>query len=102
MELTGLLKALQKLKSSKGNMFPITVYSDSKYIVDAINQHWLDNWAKRNWRKSGGGPVLNDDLWREIYQLLKFFKQIEFVWVKGHATSSGNNFVDRVFKRNYG
>lgn len=99
MELTGLLKALQKLKSSHGNHFPITLYSDSKYIIDAINQHWLDSWAKKNWRKSNGKLVLNQGLWKEIYSLLKDFSQISFIWVKGHSNNVGNNFVDWALNR---
>lgn len=95
MELTGLLKALQKLKDSRGNHYPITIYSDSKYIVDAINQHWLEHWVQRNWRKSSGKAVLNQDLWQQIYQLLKSFPQITFIWVKGHENNAGNNFVDQ-------
>ena len=70
MELTGVIKALEKLKSSKANNFPIVIYSDSKYIVDAINKNWLNNWVKRNWRKANGGEVLNPELWQKIYALL--------------------------------
>lgn len=99
MELTALLKALEKLKSSKANHYPITIYSDSKYLIDAINQHWLDNWVKKKWRKSDGSVVLNREIWQSIHHLLQEFSQIKFVWVKGHASSYGNIFVDQALNK---
>lgn len=99
MELTAVLKALKKLDQSKGNDYPITIYSDSRYLVDAINKNWLDGWAKKKWRKSDGGKVLNQDLWQEIYQLLRLFSKIKFVWVKGHSVNKGNIFVDQALNK---
>ena len=90
MELTAVIQGLSALKT---NDITITVYTDSKYIVDAINQHWLDNWQNKNWRNAAKQPVANRDLWEQIIALNQKFKPT-YVWVKGHSTNEYNNRCD--------
>lgn len=91
MELIAVIESLNQVKSSSN----ITLYSDSQYIVNAINQGWLKNWIYKNWKKSDGKPVQNVDLWQELIPLLDKHK-IKFIWVKGHANNKYNNRCDEL------
>ncbi len=84
MELLAVIMALQKLKRP----CQVTVYSDSKYVCDAINKNWLHGWVRRGWTK-----VKNIDLWKALIPLLKTH-QVKFEWVKGHAGNPGNERCD--------
>jgi len=86
MELMGVIVALESLKT---NIYPITIYTDSKYVVDSVEKRWLDGWIKTDF--SGGKK--NKDLWVRYYQVSRQFK-IKFVWVKGHANNAMNNRCD--------
>jgi len=90
MELIAVIEALYSLQKPSN----VTLYSDSQYICNAINQMWLNNWMIHDWKKSDGKPVLNDDLWKELVPLLDKHK-VTFNWVKGH---SGNNMNERCDK----
>jgi ribonuclease HI len=70
------------------------VYTDSKYVSDAINKRWLDSWVRQNWRKKGG-DVKNPELWQELLPLLERH-EVTFVWVKGHAENEYNNRCDEL------
>lgn len=94
MELTALKMALTKLIELHLNTAPILLTSDSHYVLDPIMKNWLAGWQRRGWRKSSGGEVLNLALWQAIVPLLDQFTQLQFKWVKGHATAAGNNYVD--------
>lgn len=91
MEMKALIEGLKALKEP----CEVVVYSDSKYLIDAITQKWVYGWEKRNWIKSDGSPALNSDLWKEILELLKIHK-CEFVWVKGHNGHPENERCDRL------
>ena len=95
MELTAVIKGLEALRQP----CKVAVYSDSRYIVDAINRGWLDSWIARGWRKAAGKglgkPVLNQDLWQQLVALLKLHR-IEFHWVRGHAGHPENERADRL------
>ncbi|MCD8249492.1 MAG: ribonuclease HI [Lachnospiraceae bacterium] len=69
----------------------VELHSDSKYLVDAFNQHWIDSWLKKNWVNSQKKPVKNPDLWKRLLKA-KQPHQVRFVWVKGH---DGNRWNDR-------
>jgi len=86
MELMGVIAALEALKKPRLN---ITIYTDSQYIVKAINEGWLNKWLATNFAKG----KKNKDLWVRFYNLYKQH-QIRFVWVKGHATNPYNNRCD--------
>jgi ribonuclease HI len=87
MELRAVIAALQTVQFESD----ITVFSDSKYVIDAFNQRWIDSWIKRGWRKSNHKPVENQDLWKELLEYVHGLK-MRWVWVKGH---SGNAFNER-------
>lgn len=86
MELLAVITALEALKQ-KG--IPVTIYTDSQYVVNSIEKKWVDNWIKTDFK----GGKKNKDLWMRFYQLAKEFN-ITMKWVKGHATNPYNNRCD--------
>ena len=88
MELLAVIKALTAL--SNHTDVDIIVYCDSKYVVEAINAGWLNNWQKR-----GLQYRINGDLWQQLADLLGLFHKLTFVWVKGHSGIKQNEVVDR-------
>ena len=88
MELMGVIMALRSLEHRDK---PITLYTDSSYVVNGITKGWAEKWRKNNWIKSDKQPAINPDLWGEILDLIKPLN-IKFRWVKGHA---GNPFNER-------
>jgi len=95
MELTAIIKGLEALKKP----CQVAVYSDSRYVVDAIEKGWLESWVERGWRKivkkGRGQPVLNVDLWERLLQLLQVH-EVQFHWVEGHRGHPENERADRL------
>ncbi len=91
MELMAVVDALDKLKRE----MDITLYSDSKYVVDSVTKKWVYGWQKRGWKKSDGKPALNVDLWKQLLPLLEKHN-VTFVWVKGHADNKYNERCDEL------
>ncbi|PKM62822.1 MAG: ribonuclease HI [Firmicutes bacterium HGW-Firmicutes-21] len=89
MELTAAIVGLEALKQP----CEVTLYSDSKYLVDAIQKGWLKSWQAKSWRKSDSKPVLNIDLWERIIPLLEKHR-VNFVWIKGHDGHPYNERCD--------
>lgn len=87
MELLAVIAGLEALKQTG---IPVTVYSDSKYVVDAVTQGWIWNWQKKNFSKKA-----NTDLWKKFIPLYKRYKP-KFVWVKGHAGHPENERCDEL------
>lgn len=84
MELMAVINGLKMLKKT----CKVTIFSDSKYVTDAVNQGWIFNWERKNFSK-----VKNPDLWREF--LVQFRKHsVRFVWVKGHNNHPQNERCD--------
>ena len=73
----------------------VELYSDSKYLTDAFNQHWIDGWLKRGWKKSDKSPVKNKDLWSRLLAAMEPH-QVTFHWVKGHDGHPENERCDRL------
>lgn len=90
MELIAVITALEALKEP----CKVELYTDSKYVADAINQGWLKSWIKRGWKRKDG-PVKNPDLWQKLLPLLEKH-MVEFIWVKGHAENPYNNRCDEL------
>lgn len=86
MELMGVIAALESL--TKKNI-PLTIYTDSQYIVNSVEKKWLEGWIKTDFK----GGKKNKDLWTRFYSLSKNFA-IKFIWVKGHADNPFNNRCD--------
>ena len=91
MELTAVIEALKKLKEP----CVVELYSDSKYVIDALEKGWGWGWKKRGWIKSDKKPALNVDLWETLLPLLQTH-QVHYHWVKGHSTNSRNNRCDQM------
>jgi len=87
MELLGVIVALNSLKKDG---LDVVVYSDSKYVVDAINLRWIDNWLRTGFKGKA-----NVDLWKMLIMSLKQHR-VRFVWVKGHASNIENNRCDEL------
>ena len=89
MELTAVIEALKALKTECN----ITLYTDSKYVMNGINE-WLENWKKNGWKTSNKkNEVKNIDLWQQLDELIKKH-EIRWVWVKGHNGHPENERVD--------
>lgn len=88
MELMAVIAGLEALKKEG---LKITIYSDSQYVVKAVEQGWLKNWVATDFK----GGKKNKDLWLHYFDLSKK-NQIRFVWVKGHAENPNNNRCDEL------
>lgn len=88
MELMSVIAALESLSRTGLN---IEIYSDSKYVVQAVTEKWLDKWMATDFK----GGKKNKDLWTRYYQLGKQH-QIRFIWVKGHASNPYNQRCDEL------
>ncbi|MES2776563.1 MAG: ribonuclease HI [Bacteroidota bacterium] len=86
MELMAVIEGLKALKKAG---IPVTVYSDSQYVVNAVEKGWLKKWISTNF----AGGKKNKDLWLAYYNLAKAFT-VKFIWVKGHADNPLNNRCD--------
>lgn len=91
MELFAVISGLGALKEPCN----VTVYSDSSYVVNAFNQHWIDSWRRNGWKTSEGKPVENIDLWR-LLELQTRKHNVTFTKVKGHADNPLNNRCDQL------
>ena len=89
MELTAVISALKLLKEP----CEVELWSDSKYVVDAVDKGWVYSWQKKGWRKADNKPALNVDLWETLLPLLKTH-DVRWHWVKGHAENEYNNRCD--------
>lgn len=91
MELTGPIEALELLKQP----CKVRLYSDSAYLVNAFNQHWIANWQRNGWQTSQKKPVENKELWQMLLELCRTH-EVEFIKVKGHADNAENNRCDEL------
>lgn len=91
MELTAVIEGLSALKEK----CEVTLYSDSKYIIDAIKLGWVKKWKANGWMRNKKERALNVDLWEKLLPLLDFHK-VSFVWVKGHAGHAENERCDKL------
>ena len=73
----------------------VKLYSDSQYLCNAFNNHWIEGWIKKGWKTAGGDPVKNKELWQELYSLTQKHN-VEFIKVKGHADNEYNNRCDEL------
>ena len=89
MELTAVIEGLKKLKEP----CIVELYSDSKYVIDALSKGWAWGWKKKGWVKSDKKPALNPDLWDVLLALVQTH-EVHYHWVKGHADNTYNNRCD--------
>ncbi len=88
MELMAVIVALESLTRKN---IPLTIYSDSQYVINSVEKKWLDGWIRTDFK----GGKKNKDLWLRYAKLAKDF-QIRFQWVKGHADNPFNNRCDEL------
>ena len=91
MELSGVIAALAALREP----CEVTLTSDSSYVVNSVNNGWVENWRARGWRKADKSPALNVDLWEQLLGLLAKHT-VTFKWVQGHAGHSYNERCDKL------
>jgi ribonuclease HI len=91
MELTAVIRGLEALKEP----CIVELYSDSKYVIDALEKGWAVGWQRRGWVKSDKKPALNPDLWQRLLELCGVH-QVRYHWVKGHADNPYNNRCDEL------
>ena len=91
IEITAVIEGLKLLKYE----CEVEIYSDSAYVVNAFNNHWIEGWRKKNWINSSKEPVKNKELWQELYNLTKQHN-VKFIKVKGHSDNEYNNRCDEL------
>lgn len=91
MELMAVIVALEALNRP----CDVELHSDSQYVVNAFNKHWIQGWKKRSWKTANKQPVKNRDLWERLLAA-KEPHSVEFVWVKGHAGHELNERCDEL------
>ena len=91
MELTAVIRGLQALKEP----CIVELYSDSKYVIDALEKGWAVGWKKKGWVKSDKKPALNPDLWEVLLSLTEVHT-LRYHWVKGLADNPKNNRCDEL------
>lgn len=105
MELTSVIRSIQyvvdgKLDGECGSIDALDIHSDSAYVVNAINNGWIDVWKRKQWVTQGGKGVKNQDLWEKLVGLLESAKRkgiyVSFVKVKGHSGNTFNEMVDKL------
>lgn len=89
MELTAVIQSLSALKES----CIVELYSDSKYIIDAVTKGWAVRWRENGWKRNKKEAALNPDLWQKLLELLELH-QVNWHWVKGHAGEAENERCD--------
>ena len=91
MELMAVITGLEALNRP----CEVDVYSDSQYVINAFNQHWIDSWIRKNWKRGKNEPVKNVDLWKRMLAA-KEKHQVSFQWVKGHNGHPQNERCDEL------
>ena len=91
MELTAVIEGLQALNQS----CIVELYSDSKYVIDALQKGWAAQWRAKGWKKADKKPALNPDLWEILLELTEKH-EMRYHWVKGHAENPKNNRCDEL------
>ena len=91
MELTAVIEGLSRMKEP----CIVELYSDSKYVIDALEKGWAQGWKSRGWKRADKKPALNPDLWERLLELTAIHT-MRYHWVKGHADNPMNNRCDEM------
>ena len=91
MELTAVIRALESLKVRCA----VTLYTDSRYVADAIEKGWAKKWRANGWMRTSQEKALNPDLWERLLDLLEKH-EVRVVWVRGHAGNLENERCDQL------
>lgn len=93
MELKACIEALKSLKKKDTG---VEIHTDSAYLHNCIEKKWYVNWERNGWKNAKKEPVENQDLWRELLNLIRSFEEIRFFKVKGHSGVEHNETADRL------
>lgn len=104
MELKAIIESYKKILSKKNkNNMEYELFSDSAYVVNSINNGWIEKWQRNNWKTTKGEDVKNRDLWEEFANLrdkaMSFNIQLKIIKIKGHAGNTFNELVDKLAKK---
>lgn len=91
MELSAVIEALLLLKEP----CQVMLHSDSAYVINAVNEKWINNWIKNGWKTAAKEKVKNKELWEKLLKLINYH-EVKFVKVKGHSTDELNNRCDEL------
>lgn len=91
MELLGVIAALEALKRP----CEVDVHTDSQYVANAFNKHWVESWQRKGWKTAGKKPVKNPDLWQRLLAAMAPHK-VHWIWVRGHAGTQLNERADEL------
>jgi Ribonuclease HI len=91
MELTAAIEALRWLKN---HSYPVTLVSDSQYVIKGMTE-WMGGWQARGWRKADGKPVLNRELWEDLITVVGA-REVTWEWVRGHSGHPDNERADQL------
>ena len=91
MEMTAVISALEALKEP----CDVELWSDSRYVIDALEKGWAESWKKKGWKRANKEPALNPDLWETLLNLTARHR-MHYHWVKGHAENAYNNRCDEL------
>ena len=94
MELLGAIVALEALRRP----CEVELHSDSQYVVNAFNQHWVEGWQRKGWKNAQKQPVKNVDLWQRLLRAMEPHR-VTWLWVKGHAGHALNERADELATR---
>lgn len=95
MELTAVITALKCAYENFGPCY-VTLYSDSKYVVDSIVKNWIVSWRRNDYKRADGTDILNPDLWETFWEIMNKHRSVDFKWVKGHAGNKFNELCDNI------
>lgn len=91
MEMMAAISALEALTKP----CEVELISDSKYLTDAFNAHWIEGWIKKGWKRGKNEPVKNVDLWKRLLKAMEMHR-VTYTWVKGHAGHRYNERCDEL------
>lgn len=91
MELLACIVGIEALRESER----VLVYSDSRYVVDAMRKGWVRKWRANNWMRNRREPALNVDLWKRLLAAC-VRHEVQFRWVRGHSGNPGNERCDQL------
>lgn len=104
MELKAFIEALKFIVSHKNKKEKFKLFADSSYVVNAMNNDWLENWEKNSWKTKTGDDVKNKEQWKEVSKLMKLVEkenvELTIMKVKGHSGDTFNDIADRVARSN--
>ena len=95
MELLAVINGIEKINEINNEILNINIFTDSQYVVNAFNKHWIDTWIKNDFRRNKKDEVKNIDLWEKLISLLNKYRY-SFIWVKGHSGHKYNEICDEL------